>query len=83
VTQACHGDRDRKQHFRRGGGKHPTRGPSPAPAGLARSRAGPTDLHSVWLAHGSAALANPQRQSQAAAHRKRRPGLADDNIDTR
>jgi 23S rRNA (guanosine2251-2'-O)-methyltransferase len=69
-------DRDRKQHFRRGGGKAPDKG---AQSGRPD---GPVILYGWHTV--AAALANPQRQirklwlSENAARR-----LADDNIDTR
>jgi 23S rRNA (guanosine2251-2'-O)-methyltransferase len=79
-------DRDRKQHFRRGGGKGADRGRETGRRPAWRDRDGSPDgpvilygWHTV-----AAALANPQRQirklllTENAARR-----LADDNIDTR
>jgi 23S rRNA (guanosine2251-2'-O)-methyltransferase len=79
-------DRERKQHFRRGGGKAPARGresgPRPAWRGRDGSPEGPVILYGWHTV--AAALANPQRHirklmlTENAARR-----LADDNIDTR
>src|ERR1700682_6148348 len=79
-------DRDRKQHFRRGGGKGADRGREtgrrPAWHGREAGPDGPVILYG-WHTL-AAALANPQRQirklllTENAARR-----LADDNIDTR
>ena len=79
-------DRDRKQQFRRGGGKSPDKGGGRGRRPGGRDREGGPDgpvilygWHTV-----AAALANPQRQirklllTENAARR-----LADDNIDTR
>src|SRR6267154_2167284 len=80
------GDRDRKQHFRRGGGKAPDKGAQsgrrPAWHGRESSPDGPVILYGWHTV--AAALANPQRHirklwlTENAARR-----LADDNIDTR
>ena len=79
-------DRDRKQPFRRGGGKAPDRGREsgrrPAWRGGDASPGGPVILYGWHTV--AAALANPQRQirklllTENAARR-----LADDKIDTR
>src|SRR5258706_7384042 len=79
-------DRDRKQHFRRSGGKAPARGresgPRPAWRGRDANPDGPVILYGWHTV--AAALANPQRHirklmlNENAARR-----LADDNIDTR
>src|SRR3979490_3402631 len=79
-------DRDRKQHFRRGGGKAPDKGGQSGRGAAWRDRDGSPDgpvilygWHTV-----AAALANPQRQirklllTENAARR-----LADDKIDLR
>src|SRR6266567_1099787 len=80
------GNRDRKQHFRRGGGKAPDKGAQSGRRRAWRDRDGGPDgpvilygWHTV-----AAALANPERQirklflTENAARR-----LADENIDTR
>ena len=79
-------DRDRKQHFRHGGGKAPDKGREsgrrPAWRGRETSPDGPAILYGWHTV--AAALANPQRHirklilTENAARR-----LADDNIDTR
>src|SRR5205809_3612699 len=80
------GDRDRKQHFRRGGGKAPGKGAQsgrrPAWRDRDTSPDGPVILYGCHT--GAAALANPERRirklllSENAARR-----LADEKIDTR
>src|SRR4030088_2030491 len=79
-------DRDRKQHFRRGGGKAPDKGGQSGRGAAWRDRDGSPDGPVIlygWHRVGGA-LANPQRQirklllTENAARR-----LADDNIDTR
>jgi 23S rRNA (guanosine2251-2'-O)-methyltransferase len=80
------GDRDRKQHFRRGGGKGPDKGAKSGRRPAWRDRdTGPDGPVILYGWHTvAAALANPQRQirklllTENAARR-----LADDNIDTR
>src|SRR5450755_2201815 len=79
-------DRDRKQHFRRGGGKGADRGREtgrrPAWRDRDTSPDGPAILHGRHMV--AAALANPQRPIRKlglAENAARR--LADDNIDTR
>src|ERR1700716_2275972 len=79
-------DRDRKQHFRRGGGKAPDRGREPGRRPAWRERGASPDAPVILYGWHTvaAALANPQRQirklllTENAARR-----LADDNIDTR
>src|SRR5712675_993774 len=80
------GDRDRKQHFRRGGGKGPDKGAQSGRRPAWRDRdTSPDDPVILYGWHTvAAALANPQRRirklllTENAARR-----LADDNIDTR
>jgi 23S rRNA (guanosine2251-2'-O)-methyltransferase len=78
-------DRDRKQHFRRGGGKGADQGRETGRRPAWRDRDSPDGPVILYGWHTvAAALANPQRQirklllTENAARR-----LADDNIDTR
>jgi 23S rRNA (guanosine2251-2'-O)-methyltransferase len=78
-------DHDRKQHFRRGGGKPPDKAPSGRRPAWRDPGTGPDAAAILYGWHTvAAALANPQRHirklllTENAARR-----LADDNIDTR